>query len=104
MAGALVIRGVRKADLGSYRCVSRNAGGEISTTLHLVSAASSAKSLQAKNVRAAVEPELKVANLGSAAIFHCKVRSPGGMWDEQGAVVPGTQTFGLIVITVRVCT
>ena len=81
LAGAMRIAGVRRGDLGSYRCVSRNAAGETSTTLHLIqpkassssSAGGSAGVAKGGGLEVRLDPELKVANLGSSAKFTCRI-------------------------------
>ena len=70
----MMITGVRKGDLGSYRCVSRNPAGETSTTLHLILPKSSSKLAETANgIGVKLDPELKVANLGSSAKFTCRI-------------------------------
>ena len=70
----MMIKGVRKSDLGSYRCVSRNPAGETSTTLHLIRPKLSPGSVEAANgLEVRLDPELKVANLGSSAKFTCRI-------------------------------
>ena len=72
LAGAMMITAVRIGDLGSYRCVSRNPAGETSTTLHLI--LPKTKSVEAANgLEVKLDPELKVANLGSSAKFTCRI-------------------------------
>ena len=77
LAGAMRIAGVRRGDLGSYRCVSRNAAGETSTTLHLIrpktSSSSTGGSAKGGGLEVRLDPELKVANLGSSAKFTCRI-------------------------------
>ena len=80
LAGAMRIAGVRRGDLGSYRCVSRNAAGETSTTLHLIRpkasstvAGGSAGAAKGGGLEVRLDPELKVANLGSSAKFTCRI-------------------------------
>ena len=67
-----MIAGVRKGDLGSYRCVSRNAAGETSTTLHLIRPKTTSSSANGA-FEVTLDPELRVANLGSSAKFTCRV-------------------------------
>ena len=70
----MMIKGVRKSDLGSYRCVSRNPAGETSTTLHLIRPKLSPGTVEAANgLEVRLDPDLKVANLGSSAKFTCRI-------------------------------
>jgi uncharacterized protein YodC (DUF2158 family) len=87
MAGAMVISSVQNSDIGSYRCVSRNSAGEISTTLHLISSASSSRAVGEDDIRLKLEPEIKVANLGSSAMLHCWV------YNRLASVMPGMTSF-----------
>ena len=74
LAGAMMIAGVRRGDLGSYRCVSRNAAGETSTTLHLIRPKTSSKgAAKGGGLEVRLDPELRVANLGSSAKFTCRI-------------------------------
>ena len=96
--GALVISGVQRSDLGSYRCVSRNAAGETSTTVHLVPgrATSAEAGAGAGGVEVELDPELKVANLGSSAKFTCRVsHKTNSLPTDQARSVPSESHHGI---------